>query len=252
MDFGTSNSLWGTPQKTKRVRFDDHKEPVRTKILSCTNCNLADAARGPVPYTGPFPTRLCIVGEAVGHADDARGQPFSGPSGEALFTELRNNGVNPTRLFYCNLISCLPLVDGKKKPTKDHIQACSSNAWAQIELSGAEWVMLLGSMTLEQLAPWQFWSSTPPRISDFHSIPWIYKDRKWVAVVHPAAGLRQEKYEAMFRSDVRRVVEMIRNGIELGEDCYVCGKSVERYDEFGIAWCESHRPRASLGRERPH
>lgn len=234
------NLFEGDAKPSVKRREPDGKEPTRDKILRCTSCELYANGRGPVPYRGPHPSRVAIVGEAPGREEDSKGGPFLGPAGLLLQSELRVNKVVPDRLFWMNVVSCFPL----KTPTLKHIRACMGNCFAQLDLCDPQWVILVGGVALEALAPWEYWRGKHKKITEMHCIPWHFGGRWWVPIVHPAAGLRQPKYMEMFRRDVRIVVSMIRAGIpEWTEECYNCGLSVQSYDQWGMAWCDNCNPR---------
>jgi len=187
---------------------------------------------------------VAIVGEAPGRDEDSKGGPFVGPAGLLLQSELRVNKVVPERLFWMNVVSCFPNKKGSATPAANHVSACRQNCWDQINLCNPQWVVLVGGVALNALAPWPYWRNKVKKITDMHGIPYAYRDRYWVPIIHPAAGLRQPKYMEMFRKDVRTVVAMIRAGIPAwSEECYNCGIEVQEYDRFGMAWCTACNPR---------
>jgi uracil-DNA glycosylase family 4 len=235
--------------KQAAIRQPDGKDACRDRILGCTNCGLWNKSKGPVPYGGKRPSRVCIIGEAPGFHEDSRGIPFIGPAGRLLRSELQANKVRPDNCFYCNIVSCFPKLDGAKTPKQKHIQACRSNSWAQIEYSQATWVLVVGGMALEALAPWLLWKGIHKKITAMRGTTWFYKNKYWVPVIHPAAALRQSsKYRPMFQEDIKNFVEQVRTGIPaINDECFSCSQDVEVYDETGIAWCMKCDPRIQIG-----
>lgn len=233
----SQGDLFGSKDVVRRGKRRSTDEPVYNRVLGCRNCDLSET-RQPVPYRGPYPSRVAVVGEAPGQQEDARGGPFVGPAGQLLQEELRIHKVVPERLFYMNAVSCWP----PKSPTEKHLRACIGNAWAQLELCSPEWVVLVGGVALHALAPWGLWRGVERKITEMRGIVWCYRGMYWTPVIHPAAALRQDKYKELFRQDITRLVRMLRTGPEYSEECYICGVEVYAYDETGMAFCRAHQP----------
>ncbi len=215
-------------------------DPVKLAVLNCTRCELSGEGNGPVPFTGPVTARVCVVGEAPGVTEDRQGIPFSGPAGQLLKQTFRDNKVNPNAVFYCNVVSCWPKRD-KKTPSQKDINVCRENLWMQVNYSQATWVLAVGGIAMTALFPWQYVGKIRRTITAMRGIPWHYHGRNFYSCIHPAAALRsQERYGKLFREDIGNFVEMVRNGPRWSEECFECGKEVERYSEQGIPWCERH------------
>lgn len=118
------------------------------------------------------------------------------------------------------------------------------NVFAQIDLCDPQWVVLVGGVALEALAPWEYWRGKHKKITQMRCVPWSFGGRYWVPIIHPAAALRTDQYMEMFRQDVRIVVDQIRAGLPAWlEECYNCGLEVDSYDQWGMAWCKACNPR---------
>ena len=236
-------TIAATKTSALKIRLPDGKDECRDRILACRNCELWSATRGPVPFRGPVPARVCVVGEAPGRDEDAKGGPFLGPAGKLLASTFALNKVRPERLFYCNLVSCYPKLE-KPTPTKEHIRACHGNVWDQIEYSQADWILLVGGLALDNLFPWQFTHDRKKHktITVMRGKGWHYKGKNWMACVHPAAALRsRDKYLPMLEQDIRAFVKMVKQGyIDPMEECYECGKEPDEYSPEGIGWCKRH------------
>lgn len=234
--------LFGSSVERKKGKRRLTDEPVYNKVLNCTDCHLS-TLRWPVPYRGPIPAKVAIVGEAPGYQEDAKGGPFLGPAGQLLTEQLRIHKVIPERLFYMNVVSCFPTSsDGGKsaKPSAKSIAACNGNVWAQLRLASPQWVVLVGGVALEALAPWVVWGCKPKRITDMRGLVWTWEGIHWVPIIHPAAALRETKYRALFEKDINRLVSMLKTGPDYSEECFSCGTQVFRYDYTGMPFCKAH------------
>jgi len=198
-----------------------------------------------VPYRGPYPSKVAVVGEAPGYQEDAKGGPFVGPAGQLLAEQFRIHKVIPDRLFYMNVVSCFPSKPGdpsnkSAKPSTKAITACNRNVWDQLALCSPQWVVLVGGVATEALAPWVLWGCKPRTITQMRGLVWTWEGMHWTPIIHPAAALREAKYKVLFEKDMNRLVTMLRNGPDYSEECLLCGGTVYRYDYTGIPFCKSH------------
>lgn len=234
--------LFGPTVERGRAKRRVTDEPVYNQVLNCTDCSLSEH-RWPVPYRGPVPSKVAIVGEAPGYQEDAKGGPFLGPAGALLQEQLRIYKVIPERLFWMNAVSCFPVSkDGGKsaKPSAKSISACNKNVWSQLRLASPQWVVLVGGVAMEALAPWVVWGCKPKRITEMRGLVWTWEGMHWTPIIHPAAALREAKYRTLFEKDINRLVTMLRSGPDYSEECFHCGLEVYRYDYTGVPFCKAH------------
>jgi DNA polymerase len=220
---------------------------VMGQILDCECCELHRVGTGPVPFIGPTPNYVAVVGEAPGANEDKAGKPFIGPSGKLLRNALSEAGFNIDQLFVCNAVSCFP----NRTPTMGEVNACSGNLRAQLELAGPTWVLLLGGTALSTLR-------ADCKISRARGHVFVPDDeRNYFVTYHPSYALRQAKAEAVMKTDLVAFWKMITAPLEQGklpgwlaytcDDCLGCGLSpddagehdeVIRFDDMGGSWCE--------------
>jgi len=173
---------------------------VREAVLCCEACELCHVGSGPVPFSGPTPAYLAIVGEAPGKQADEKGVPFIGPAGTLLREALVGAGIDPDTVAYINAVSCFP--DGT--PTSAHVHACADNLKIQLEVVDPRWVCFLGGVALSTLRP-------DLKISRARGHVLLPPARPWKAFVtfHPAYALRQAKGEKILREDLTRLADMM-------------------------------------------
>lgn len=215
---------------------------VRRQVTSCTRCGLHRVCRSPVPFRGPTPARICVLGEAPGAVEDKEGIPFCGPAGQLLAELLARVGIDPTKCAYVNTISCYPA--RTRTPNKAEVAACRDNMLAQMDLVDPRYVLVLGSTALSAWRP-------DLKISKVHGRPfWVGgMDHDRDAVIfwptyHPAAILHQPGYLKPVEEDLGmfKVLIEVDDLFEVWpEDCVMCSKDVYEYDENGIGYCSEHR-----------
>jgi DNA polymerase len=127
-----------------------------------------------------------LLGEAPGYEENARGQPFIGPSGQLLARLMRDVGL-PTfsEMFIANVCCCR----AQGPPEDAQIMACMPNLRAQITLADPEWIVTLGNTALKSL------QTVKAKVSDIQGKPFaipagVGKGRWCFPLYHPAAALR--------------------------------------------------------------
>jgi len=169
---------------------------VRKQILTCTSCSLVTQCRAPVPFRGPTPSKLLVLGEAPGKQEDEQGKPFVGPSGRLVESWLVTAGIDVDTVTWANAVSCFP----NRTPTAGEVALCSSNRDAQISLARPTHVLIFGGVALSA-----WWSI---RIGVLRGTWWKgnvegLDYRPWfLATWHPSAVLRNRTLEREARADV--------------------------------------------------
>lgn len=232
---------------------------LRQSILSCTNCDLHLHTSSPVPFRGPVPAKVAVLGMAPGKEEVRSLQPFVGPAGAELDRVFRKTKLDPSTLFYCNTINCMPMdspgVNVNREPTPSEHSACLSLKLQQVFLSRAEYLIIVGKVALEGLRP--DLKNSLGRLQGYglhwergmmmnnHPVP-----RRIQAIVtyHPSAALRHPpRYRPPLEESIERLVKGIEDSyIPVVEWCVICGKDAERFDENGAGWCEGHYERRGL------
>lgn len=112
-------------------------DAARAAARTCTRCDLAATRRQVVFGVGPADAQLMVVGEGPSEADDASGQPFSGPTGRLLDAWLRTIGLDRRQVWLTNIVRCRAAqVEGgrlrNRPPRQAEIAAC--RYWMELEL----------------------------------------------------------------------------------------------------------------------
>lgn len=191
--------------------------------------------------SGKVPTKMAVLGEAPGRQEDEQGQPFIGKAGDLLRTTMANAGLNPDEFAFINTVSCFPNKDGKgRAPMLGEVNACSKNREDQLQVSGAEWVILTGNVPLQAYRP-------DLRIGRLHGQPLLKMSEKKTIlfpIYHPAAILRNRTWLPEWEADLALFKEMVDRDAWawIPIRCVSCGVSEDetdklRFDDWGAAYC---------------
>lgn len=215
---------------------------VRQAIQSCRKCHLRPQATQPVAWHGPLNPALAVLGEAPGRTEDRDNRPFVGPAGQLLQGVLRKNGVDPATVTYLNSANCYP--SKSKTPTKEDLDSCRVHLAGQLASVLPTHLLVVGTVALSALigdhALMKAIRGRPlwiERLSPFAAF-----ESSVVAwpTYHPAAALRSSAYRMKLEDDVKAFIQWINNKDIFPGDCVKCGKEVDSWDKYGLAWCANH------------
>jgi DNA polymerase len=153
-------------------------------LSDCTRCKLSGLGRTQVVFGVGNPTaRLMFVGEAPGHEEDLRGEPFVGKAGQ-LLTEMIEKGMGLRRqdVYIANVIKCRP--PGNRDPEPDEVASCEGFLRRQIALVKPEVLVGLGRVAVQSLL------KTTTRIGLLRGKWHEYEGTPLMATFHPAYLLR--------------------------------------------------------------
>lgn len=113
------------------------------EVASCNKCELCKSRTQIVFDRGDPESNIIISGESPGMDEDQQGKPFVGRSGKLLDESLRLCGLDPTKVYICNVIKCRP--PNNRTPTEDEINSCLYFFERQITLAKGKVVLALGN-----------------------------------------------------------------------------------------------------------
>lgn len=146
---------------------------------------------------------IVIVGEAPGVAEDEEGLPFIGSSGKLLTKMLREHAeIDRKDCYITNVVKCRP--PGNATPKRTEIKTCvSSYLIPELEAIEPKWVFVLGNAALLGVLG-------RSGITKHRGAKVKIGDMTAFASFHPAAVLRNPRYEAELIADMRKFGEMTR------------------------------------------
>jgi DNA polymerase len=224
--------------------LQERRFAVMEQVLTCTRCPLHEECESPVPFSGPSPAKVCVLGEAPGQQEDLEGAPFVGRSGQLLRDLMRKAGLDDNTVAFVNTASCFP--SRTRTPQAEHVEACAVNKAAQLEVVDPQYVLVLGNVALSGEHPGQ-------KIGRFHGRFWTRGGRIYFASYHPSAALRQRLYERTLAEELETFATCVagRDWQELIPDkCVSCTGWIAWVDEEGLGWCEDHAPAEHHERQR--
>ncbi|EHM12446.1 MULTISPECIES: uracil-DNA glycosylase [Jonquetella] len=114
------------------------------ELAGCSRCGLRAGAKAPVFGSGPRESRVVLVGEAPGAAEDESGIPFVGASGRLLSQLLEESGLRRDELFITNAVKCRP--PDNRTPQKDELSCCLCWLRRQLEMIRPDGIITVGNV----------------------------------------------------------------------------------------------------------
>jgi uracil-DNA glycosylase family 4 len=169
-------------------------------LEGCTNCpNGGPKCLG----FGPMQSEICIVGEAPGYNEVARGRPFVGNSGQLLDSTLKEVGLNRRDIFVTNVVCCRPTTQGKDTPpSAGMVSACSERLRGELRSRRPKIVVAMGSTAAQRLL------HTKDGVGKVQGVlVWSEEIQAWVlptyhpaAVLHGGQGFFDDIWDALQRT----------------------------------------------------
>lgn len=168
----------------------------------CTRCKLHETAQFVCLIPPIEKNDIMIVGEAPGKREDETGTPFVGESGKLLVECLKEVGLERKDVFITNSVMCRP--PGNRTPKKGEIKACQY--WFQKQFSAVKpkYVLLLGSVALEQALGLK-------GIKKLRGKPIERDNYIYLPTFHPSFILRDPSQRGKFQADLQFFKDIIDN-----------------------------------------
>jgi uracil-DNA glycosylase len=173
---------------------------LREFIGECTRCKLAPMRTNLVFGVGNPQADLMFVGEAPGHDEDLRGEPFVGRAGQ-LLTDIIERGMGLTRadVYICNVIKCRP--PENRNPEPDEVASCEPFLFRQIDIVRPRVIVGLGTFAVQAVL--KIKTPISKLRGNWHEVRGI----KMMPTFHPAYLLRNPADKRLVWSDIQAVMK---------------------------------------------
>jgi DNA polymerase len=168
----------------------------------CVRCALSATRTNVVFGVGNPDADLMFVGEAPGHDEDLKGEPFVGRAGQLLTKIIEAMGFSREQVYIANVLKCRP--PENRDPLPAEVEQCEPFLLRQLELVRPKVVVALGRHAVKSLL------RTDERITrlrgrfhEFHGIPVM-------PTYHPAFLLRNPDAKREVWEDMKLVMDELK------------------------------------------
>jgi len=207
-DVRSQAKSWSAAQKLEYLRIKN--------LGDCQRCPLATTRTKIVFGVGDADAPLMFVGEAPGHDEDLRGEPFVGRAGQRLNQWIEALGLTRSAVYIANVVKCRPPLNRDPEPLE--VERCSPFLRAQIRAIRPQVLVALGRHAGMLLV-----GAERRSMASMRQQVWTYEEPQsglrvpLVVTYHPSYVLRQERDEAegegttnaMVLADLRRALALV-------------------------------------------
>lgn len=168
----------------------------------CVRCPLSVTRTNVVFGVGNPNADLMFVGEAPGHDEDLKGEPFVGRAGQLLTKIIEAMGFTRDQVYIANVLKCRPPENRDPLPTE--IEKCEPFLLRQVELVKPKVIVALGRHAVKVLLHTdERVSRLRGRFHDFRGIPVM-------PTYHPAFLLRNPESKREVWEDMKLVMAELK------------------------------------------
>jgi DNA polymerase len=124
-------------------------EELRAIAVVCVKCKLSKSRKQVVYGVGNPNADLMFIGEAPGHDEDVKGEPFVGRAGQLLTDIIKAMKLTRDDVYIANVIKCRP--PENRNPEPDELEACRPYIRRQVEIIQPKVIVTLGKFALQSL-----------------------------------------------------------------------------------------------------
>lgn len=165
---------------------------------------------------GSFGAEIAIIGEAPGERERIMKMPLVGASGKLFWELVRPIGINRRNVYISNTVKrqLLAIDDSKVKISRNEVDHYASILnWELQQLPNLKYIVCLGNHALQAVTGLSGIMHHRGSVYDAQitSISLgTSRDVKVIAMLNPAAVMREPKWEVMYKFDVGRLQNVLR------------------------------------------
>lgn len=197
----TSQVLQETAENQKKAKSALNLTELEGFIQQCTVCDIGKCRKNAVVSNQKVRQDFMVIGEAPGENEDIDGEPFTGKSGQLMFSALNKLGLTRDNVYLCNVLKCRP--PNNRNPDLDEVMRCVPWLSRQIELVQPKVILTVGKFPVSSLMPNLFQGKPTPTMGSIRGKQQEYNGIKLMPTWHPAYLLRNPSAQEAFWQDLQ-------------------------------------------------
>lgn len=161
----------------------------------------------PVPGEGNPNAKVVFIGEAPGKTEAKTGRPFVGRSGKFLRHLINSTGLDDAKDVY--ITSPVKYLPKHGTPTPQEVAHGKIHLDQQLAVIRPKIIVLLGSVAALALLN----KKLPVLL--MHGKLFVKNQRTYFLTLHPAAGIRFQKFKKVIASDFKKIKQIIKSDVFL-------------------------------------
>ena len=176
---------------------------LKTECLNCRECPLWETRTNLVFGVGNPDSEVMLIGEGPGEQEDLKGEPFVGRAGKLLDDMLEMIDLDRSKVYIGNIVKCRP--PKNRDPLATEQEACRRWLDEQLSIIDPKIIICLGRIAATTLIRDDF------RITREHGLWFDINGRRYTAIYHPSALLRDITKRPETFADLRSIRREIKN-----------------------------------------
>ena len=177
-------------------------EQLYETIKDCQMCQLGATRHKFVFGVGNPKAEIMFIGEAPGHEEDMRGEPFVGRAGQLLTRALAAMGLRREDVYIANILKCRP--PENRDPLPEEAETCEVYLLHQIALIKPKIICSLGRIAAQRLL------RTNMTLGQMRERWFNFQGTPFIVTYHPAALLRSPDYKRPFWEDMQKLLSRLK------------------------------------------
>jgi len=177
-------------------------DELEAEARRCVRCPLSATRTNVVFGVGNPNADLMFVGEAPGHDEDLKGEPFVGRAGQLLTRIIEAMGFTREQVYICNVLKCRP--PENRDPLPAEVEQCEPFLLRQLELVRPKVIVALGRHAVKSLL------HTEERIARLRGRFHDFRGTPVMPTYHPAFLLRNPDAKREVWEDMKLVMEELK------------------------------------------
>ena len=174
------------------------------QIKNCQNCSLGSTRTNFIFGIGNPDADFVFIGEAPGEAEDIKGEPFVGKSGELFDKIISAIDLDRSKVYLLYVLKCSP--PKNRNPQQNEVDQCNPYLNIQLKIINPKLIISLGKI------PAQLLLNNEMPYSKLRNQIFIYEGFDMMITYHPAEILDNSKLKRPVWEDFKKIKENYMTG----------------------------------------
>lgn len=184
-------------------------------VSDCTKCSELVSSRSQIVNgTGPPDADVLFIGEAPGAAEDRKGEPFVGRSGDVLDQHIGDIGLNRGDVRITNCVRCRP--PENRDPNRSERRNCIGYLHREITSVDPTVIVTLGKVPSEELLDRSV--AVTKEAGRIEHLQLGDRSYRVLISIHPAATLYDPSNGETLESVMRSIADLLDLDVDADDD----------------------------------
>lgn len=202
----------GQSSRKKHLSLVQDDKPKSLKSNpNCEECGLCRSATSVnIMGVGPIPSKIMVITDTPGNAEDDAGKPLVGKGRDLLYRMLKESGIDVEDCYFSNAVKCR--TPEGRAPKAAEMKACKHYLEEEIRQVKPKYILLLGSASFKMMLGTGKITEEHGKFVDKDGIKYMPSFSPWIAFRDPkrAEPLKADlvKFGLMLQGKIEKLPEL--------------------------------------------